>query len=172
MCGDIDQTDPGDGVVSHRDGQRDEQHYERYGLFAHPEDGSEKGEEEHYERHYYIVHAYAAQPPVAFEAFRPLQKVPDACLQGVGSVHYPECASYYQYEYYDGGLAGESAQECGEDLPGLRLRRYLPECYGSPVIRADVFPSGDEPGGCGADEDNGEDYQVGIGEAAIHIHRI
>ena len=167
MGSNIAHADTHDTVVTHLDGQRDEDHDEGYRLLAHAEDGAEEAEEQHDKRDDDIVHPELGDELVAAQPLHTAQEGHHTDVDGVAVVEYPEGAAYHEDKDDDVGFVDEAVEEGAEDLPrlgcGVDAVEGVVDNDLSPTLHnTGVFARRHHPGEDGGQHDEGEDDGEGM----------
>ena len=168
MGGHIAHTETDDGVVTHRDGQRDEDDDKGDGLLAHAEDGPEEAEHQHHKGDDDIFYPYPPEKFVAVEALDAAQEGHHAHVDGMGVVENPEGTADDKDKDDNVGLVDETIEKSREDLPrlggGLDIMERIVQHHLAPVNHLSLeLARGDEPRAYRRQHDEGEDDGKGMG---------
>ena len=160
----IAHADAGDAVVTERDGQGNDDGRESDGFFTHAENCTEESEKKHDQHDDQVPDTDFAEKGMLFQT----GGLPDesfyAGIDGFRAVDDPEGTADDQDKGDDPGLLLQTFEDGGEDLPGLRFGRDVPEFVSG------IFTARDKPGRCGAEHDHREDDHISVRDFQFSFH--
>ena len=169
---DIDHAKTRNRVVSHRDGQRDDDDHEGQCLLAHPEYRPEQAEKDDHQRDDNIIHPNPPQKAITLEASRRPQEREDARVDRPAAVHYLKGATNNQEKSDDTRLLLEAVEQDTKHLPALwrllhGMKRVIDNDRSLGAIHypdlTGILARRNDPRQGRADQDNDRDDRIGMG---------